>query len=78
MKVNLNSKEKFILKKISDHGESEVEIAAKRDAAIRRALNTPPTALKKYVGKSSKSSKSIDSEAGLKTPSRSKPKSSEP
>jgi len=30
----------------------EKEIARRRDAAIRRALNTPPKPLKEYVGKS--------------------------
>jgi len=31
---------------------SDEEIARRRDAAIRRALNTPPKPLKEYVGKS--------------------------
>jgi len=36
----------------SDSPLSESEIVTRRDAAIRRALNTTPTPLKEIVGKS--------------------------
>jgi hypothetical protein len=38
-------------KEISDDPRSQEEIARIRDAAIRRALNTPPKPLKELVGK---------------------------
>jgi hypothetical protein len=52
---------------------SEGAIAEIRDAAIRRALNTPPKPLKEYVGKSKRAI--AQRESRIKKAVQSKPKS---
>lgn len=57
--------------KLSDEDASE--IARRRDDAIRRALNTPPKKLEKYVGVTSKSGekkKTLSAQAAAKSRSK--------
>jgi len=52
---------------------TEEEIARRRDAAIRRALNTPPKPLKEYVGKSKRAI--AQRKSRIRKAAQSKPKS---
>jgi hypothetical protein len=52
---------------------SDKEIERRRDAAIRRALNTPPKPLKEYVGKSKRAI--AQRKSRVKKAAQSKPKS---
>jgi hypothetical protein len=57
----------------SDDEYSAEETARRRDAAIRRALNTPPTPLKEIVGKSKRAI--AQRKSRIKKAVQSKPKS---
>lgn len=52
---------------------TDEEIARRRDAAIRRAMNTPPKPLKEFVGKSDRAI--ARRESRIKKAAQSKPKS---
>jgi hypothetical protein len=56
-----------------DKNYSDEETAQRRDAAIRRALNTPPKPLKDYVGKSERAM--AQRKSRIKKAVRSNPKS---
>jgi hypothetical protein len=57
----------------SDDEYSAEETARRRDAAICRALNTPPKSLKDYVGKSERAI--AQRKSRIKKAAQSKPKS---
>jgi hypothetical protein len=57
----------------TDEPRSEEDIARIRDAAIRRALNTPPKPMKEIVGKSERAI--AQRESRVRKAARSKPKS---
>lgn len=57
---------------MSENEFTDEQIAQRRDDAIRRALNTPPKALKGYVGKSERALEM--KEARLRKPAPSKTK----
>jgi hypothetical protein len=57
----------------SEESYSDEEIARRRDAAIRRALSTPPKPLKEFVGKSERAI--AQRESRVRKAARSKPKS---
>jgi hypothetical protein len=52
--------------------QDEVEVARRRDAAIRRALNTPPKPIKELVGKSERAQEQAKSR--VRKAGQSKPK----